>query len=167
MVKLSRSRKNVRKSKRSSSRKSGKFMVGGDYVGEGKYIRTNFGLDVYALESKKEGDNTIYTLDFSVAGKVVGAAATAEKYTQLLQNAMGVVNNSTDATNIKDIITKLFQEGSDGARKKKLIITQPKPAAISLQLIEGDTPGESRQIDNPDQFGGFLLGLGSAVKKQQ
>jgi len=144
-------------------------MKGGDYAGPGKYIRTSFGLNVYALESREENDNTIYTLDFSVAGTVVGARANAEKYTQLLKNAMGVVGNaSPDATAIKGIIDELFKDGSDGAKNKKLIITQPKPVNISLQLTDSSDAkiGESRTIVKPDQFGGFLLGLGSAVKKQ-
>jgi hypothetical protein len=172
MVKLSR--KGVRKSKRNRSRKSGKSMVGGDYTGTGTYLRKKLLSTLYKLTAEINDNETVYTLDFSPAeGTALGMKRAMSQfdrykddmpneYSKVLKEAMGVFSGSPDAEAIDNIIKNLFKGGIDAAKKRQLIIRQPTPTPITLSLI-GDMEGEVT-ISKPDQFGGFLIGLGNDIK---
>ena len=168
MVKLSRSRKNVRKSKRNSSRKSGKFMVGGDFTGEQKtYVRKTGIMSgnkvLYDLTYSKTENDNVYTLDFTTSniGSVISKFSTPEKYSEILKKAFSVINGSNDAKNIDEIIQKLFEGGIDSVKKRRLTITIPRH--IKLTLNEDTNELSSTEISDSDQFGTFLRTLGGDI----
>jgi hypothetical protein len=152
-------------------------MVGGDYTGPGIYLRKKLLSTLYKLTAETKDNETVYTLDFSFAeGTALGVKSALSglnrfkddmpnQYSKVLKEAMGVFSGSSDAESIDKIIKQLFDGGIDGAKKRQLIITQPTPTPITLSLT-GDV-SEEVTISNPDQFGGFLIGLGNDIKPTQ
>lgn len=168
MVKLSRrgprksSRKNVRKSKRSNSRKYRKSLKGGLYNDNpGKFLRKSGFLSgnktLYELEHSQDNNNDIYTLDFtkSDVGKFLGMFMTANKFSKVLIDGLNT-SDVNDKQNITDIINKLFENGIDGVKTRKLKITESKDAdtvvditlfdADNLEIMKIDVKGAQRKM---------------------
>ena len=132
MVKLSRSRKGVRKNKSSSSRKSRKSMVGGKFTEvEGDYSRKKFGVNLYNLTYKVVEGKNVYTLDFtksqtedgSIASRGVRAFSSVDKYTSVLKEALKCQDPNHNAV-IAGIVYALFDGGKTNVTTRKIKITQ-------------------------------------------
>ena len=181
MVKLSR--KGVRKSnKRGRSRRSLKkrssrrrMMKGGQYYAlEPIYKRKNMGSTLYELSLKKEGENTVYTLDFSKAsGAVVDIGmkffkkneGIATKYSNTFIDAFGItVQEYKDK--VVGIIGELFAEGVEGAKHKKLIITVKPSNLVDIKLtMDGQDQSDKELLNVPvtKSFDEYLRGLGEGI----
>jgi hypothetical protein len=181
MVKLSRSRKDVRKSnKRGRSRRSLKkrssrtrMMKGGQYYAlEPIYKRKSMGSTLYELSLKKEGENTVYTLDFSKAsGALVDVGmkifkkneGIAAKYSNTFIDAFGITDQD-NKNKVVDIIGALFAEGVDGAKHKKLIITVKPSNRVDIKLTNDDqTDKEIFDVPVTKSFDDYLTGLGEGI----
>jgi hypothetical protein len=181
MVKLSR--KGVRKSnKRGRSRRSLKkrssrtrMMKGGQYYGlEPIYKRKNMGSTLYELSLKKEGENTVYTLDFSKAtGALVDVGMKffkkneniATKYSNTFIDAFGITDQESK-NKVIGIIGYLFAEGVEGAKHKKLIITVKPDNLVDIKLTKDDqveTGNDIVDVQVTKSFDEYLSGLGEGI----
>ena len=143
-------------------------MVGGKFTGEQKtYVRKTGMLTgnkvLYDLTYSKTGDNNVYTLDFTTSniGEVISRFSTPAKYSEILKKAFSVIDGSTDAKNIDEIIQKLFEGGIENVKKRRLTITIP--SHINLTLNEDTNQLHSTEISDSDQFGTFLRTLGDDI----
>ena len=171
MVKLSRKGKSrrVRPRKSLKNRSSRRQMMkGGKYYGlDPIYRRKEFGSILYELSLKKDGDNIVYTLDFSKAsGALVNVGMKlfkrnediAKKYSDTFIGAFGITGEHEQK--IRGIIGKLFTEGVAGAKQKKLIITD-KSNSIDIELINLGGVSLTKELNVPttQTFDKYLRGL--------
>lgn len=173
MVKLSRKGKSRRVRPRKSLKKRSsrrQMMKGGKYYGldPAIYKRIKAKAVLYELSLKKDGDNIVYTLDFSKAsGALVDFGMKlfrknediATEYSNTFIGAFGITGEHEQK--IRGIIEKLFAEGVAGAKQKKLIITD-KSTSIDIELInlEGVSLTKELNVPTTQTFDKYLRGLG-------
>jgi hypothetical protein len=175
MVKLSRKGAHSKRSlKNRSSRK--RLMKGGAWVdGATSYNRIKNRSILYELSiSESSEGNKVYTLDFSKVGGV-GAAMMKTKnifgdkfnlgeklddtYSKVFIEAFGIEDEDSKAKVI-EVMKQLFATGVDGAKEKKLIITEsPENVDIELVLVNGG----KETINVSKKFEDYLKGLGDGI----
>ena len=176
MVKLSRKGKSRRVRPRKSLKKRSsrrRMMKGGGYEeGITRYIRRGpLRSTLYELYIEKDDDSTTYTLDFSNAGMITTFGMNIkdinkiiDKYTNTLIDAFEIADNDYKKV-IKNIITKLFEGGVAGAKKRTLMITEFKQNAnIKLNVKENDAvilEGSFVKPAEEPKFENFLRSLGN------
>jgi hypothetical protein len=173
MVKLSRRGASNGRSRRSLKKRSSRtrMMKGGAYDGPDKiYNRMKLGSTLYELSiTSDDADNKVYTLDFGKAkGAVVDTGmkifkrneSIANEYSDAFIKAFGIMD-TVNTNAIKVIIGKLFAQGVDGAKQRKLIITE-KSSSVDIKLTkDGDT--EDEVTVTKSTFEDYLRSLGDGI----
>lgn len=175
------SRRGARKSnKRGRSKRS---LKGGKYDGPNKtYNRIDSDSTLYRLSiTEDSSSNKIYTLDFSYAeGKrlsgVSRLTSITDKYSSIASGMINshMANKYSDAfikafcitgmdniKSIQDIIGMLFAEGVDGAKQRKLIITE-KSDSVEIELKNNEST-ENTTIVKKTTFEDYLRSLGDGL----
>ena len=173
MVKLSRRGASNGRSRRSLKKRLSRKQVlkGGKYdVTKSEHNRIKDGRRLYQLSTTTDGPNKVYTLDFS---KVGGVASKFLKFANFIIPGDTLVNTYSDAFikayNIKDdqkekvtkIITSLFATGVDGAKEKKLIITEKPDNTVDIELVLVN--GGKDTIESTSKFEDYLNSLGDGI----
>ena len=158
---VKQSRRQVGLKKRSMRRRTAKkrvmkrrTMKGGYKNGElGTFNRQKFpGLVLYTVKIEKDetGENMRYIMDFSTVGRIVAGIMDrknieniTKEYAQTLIDAFGVSNESSIQI-IMDTMMNVFEGGVNGAKTRKLIITDMVTNNfVKMQLVEnGDNKGD-------------------------
>ncbi len=144
-------------------------MKGGYKNGElGTFNRQKLpGLVLYTVKIEKDetGENMRYIMDFSTVGRIVAGIMDrknieniTKEYAQTLIVAFGVSNPSSIQI-IMDTMMKVFEGGVNGAKTRKLIITDMVTNNfVQMQLVEnGDNKGDVITFEKgPDaSLGGY------------
>lgn len=134
------------------------------------YVRKGpLGSTLYELSIEKDLESTTYTLDFSKAGSIISGVmrftkndSIIDKYTTTFINAFDI-QDGPGKEFIKEIITKLFDGGVAGAKKRTLMITEFKQNQnIKLNLKENDAvilEGSVVKPTDEPKFEKFLISL--------
>jgi hypothetical protein len=173
MVKLSRKGARSKRSlKNRSSRK--RLMKGGAWVeGTKNYNRIKNSSILYELSISDTSDGKkVYTLDFSKVGRLGSAMMKTKNifgnfvgeklddtYSKVFIEAFGITDDSSK-TNVIKVMKQLFATGVDGAKEKKLIITESSDTVdIELVLVNGGK--ETIRVNS--KFEDYLKGLGDGI----
>ncbi len=179
MVKQSRREVKKRSLRRRTAKKrvmKRRTMKGGVYTApttdgeKASFIRTSSGTTLYQLTSTKQGTTIKHELDFSKydGGRFKSFFITADKYIDILIEGLAVTQD-VDKENIRLLITKLFEDGIETLKQRKLIITESlddKMSAATIEIIDSknDPITGTVKIQTPKQkFVKFLIGKGDDI----
>ena len=125
---------------------------------------------MYNLEYATNGDNKVYTLDFTKSDLedniMTNYFFNADKFSEILKKGLDVTEQS-DIDKINEVITKLFEGDIDGAKKRMLIITE-KSETIDIMLSQNGNNLKTVTINSyKNSFGDFLMTLGDDINPIQ
>lgn len=179
MVKLSRRQVKKRSLRRRTAKKrvmKRRAMKGGAYNDVGTYYRFKELPEVlYELTSEKDTDgNMTYTLKFNKSnivsikkfGITVPDSLIIKTYKDTFIKAFDV-RDDISKTNIEELMNKLFAGGVEGAKTRKLVITEKNNEKfVTIQLVENDGTTLHKLVDKSDtniKFPDFLKSLGDMI----
>jgi hypothetical protein len=151
-------------------------MKGGVYDGDGTYYRLKELPQVlYELTSEKDiNGNMTFTLNFNKSNTVsikkfgitVPDSLIIKTYKDAFIKAFDVRDDNSK-TNIEQLMNKLFAGGIEGAKTRKLVISEKNGEKIvTIQLVENDGSTLHKLVDKSDaniKFPDFLKSLGDMI----
>ena len=153
-------------------------MKGGVYTDVGTYNRLqemSSNKILYQLTSEQDQQgNMKYTLDFTKSnidsikkfGIKVFDWMIIKTYKDSFIKAFDVRDNNSK-TNIEELMNKLFAGGIEGAKTRKLVITEKNGEKfVTIQLVENDGTTLHKLVDKSDtniKFPDFLKSLGDMI----
>jgi hypothetical protein len=179
MVKQSRRQVKKRSLRRRTAKKrvmKRRAMKGGVYDGDGTYYRLKELPQVlYELTSEKDiNGNMTFTLNFNKSNTVsikkfgitVPDSLIIKTYKDAFIKAFDVRDDNSK-TNIEQLMNKLFAGGIEGAKTRKLVISEKNGEKIvTIQLVENDGSTLHKLVDKSDaniKFPDFLKSLGDMI----
>jgi hypothetical protein len=147
------------------------MMKGGAYTTAGTYLRKKGDSTLYELTMDVANEERkVYTLDFTKAEgarvsvmKAIPQFLINKEYSNAFIKAFGITD-TVNTNAVKIMIEKLFAGGVEGAKTRKLIITE-MPSSVDIELTENDVSKHTVTVtkDTGSSFEGYLRTLGEGI----